>query len=95
MFPRPDVRRELERYVRVRLYTDGDGELYRRQQQLQQDTFHTIALPFYAIMNADGTPVGTFPGLTRDPAEFIAFLQGKQAGAGTSSLVPPTAAAGR
>jgi thiol:disulfide interchange protein len=76
MFPRPDVRRELEHYVRVRLYTDGDGDLYRRQQQFQQTTFHTIALPFYAILAADGTPLTTFPGLTRDPAEFVAFLRG-------------------
>ena len=37
MFPRPEVARELARYVRVRLYTDGRGELYRRFQQMEQD----------------------------------------------------------
>jgi thiol:disulfide interchange protein len=75
MFPREDVRRELERYVRVRLYTDGEGEIYRKQQQMQQERFKTIALPFYAVLEADGTAVATFPGLTRNPAEFVRFLQ--------------------
>ncbi len=75
MFPRADVRRELESFVLVRLYTDGDGEIFRRQQQLQQDKYQTVALPFYAVVNADGSPVADFPGLTRDPAEFVAFLK--------------------
>ncbi len=74
MFPRADVRRELEAFVRVRLYTDGEGEIYQRQQQLQQEKYQTVALPFYAVVNADGSPVANFPGLTRDPAAFVAFL---------------------
>ena len=75
MFPRADVRRELESFVRVRLYTDGEGEIFQRQQQLQQEKYQTVALPFYAVVNADGSPVANFPGLTRDPAEFVAFLK--------------------
>ncbi len=75
MFPRPDVRAELEKYVRVRMYTDGEGEIFQKQQQMQQAMFKTVALPYYAILEADGTPVATYPGLTRDPAEFIAFLK--------------------
>jgi thiol:disulfide interchange protein DsbD len=79
MFPRDDVRREMERFVRVRLYTDGAGDLYQKQQQMQQERFKTIALPFYAVLEADGTTVATFPGLTRDSAEFVRFLQQAQA----------------
>jgi thiol:disulfide interchange protein DsbD len=75
MFPRDDVRRELEPFVLVRLYTDGEGEIFQRQQRLQQDKYQTVALPFYAVVNADGSPVADFPGLTRDPAEFVAFLK--------------------
>jgi thiol:disulfide interchange protein DsbD len=75
MFPRPDVSRELARYVRLRLYTDGQGEIYRRYQQLEQTTFGTVALPFYAVLKPDGTPVVTFGGLTRDPAEYVNFLR--------------------
>jgi thiol:disulfide interchange protein DsbD len=75
MFPRDDVRRELESFVLVRLYTDGEGEIFQRQQRLQQDKYQTVALPFYAVVNADGSPVANFPGLTRDPATFVAFLK--------------------
>ena len=75
MFPREDVRRELEKFVRVRMYTDGEGEIFQKQQRLQQAMFKTVALPYYAILEADGSPVVTYPGLTRDPAEFVAFLR--------------------
>jgi thiol:disulfide interchange protein DsbD len=80
MFTRPEVQRELRGYILVRLYTDGDGEVYQRQQQLQQTMYQTVALPFYAIVDADGRPVADFPGLTRDPAQFVEFLrQGQRA----------------
>jgi len=75
MFPRPDVTRELARYVRVRLYTDGRGEPYLTFQKMEQRVFGTVALPYYAVMSADGTPVVGFGGLTRDEAEYLVFLQ--------------------
>ncbi len=75
MFPRPDVTRELARYIRVRLYTDGQGEIYRRYQKLEQDMFGTVALPYYAVIRPDGTPVVAFGGLTRDAAEYVNFLR--------------------
>ena len=75
MFPRPEVRAELERFVRVRLYTDGEGEKYEKHQQFQATTFGTVALPLYVVMSPEGRPLATFPGLTRKPEEFIAFLR--------------------
>jgi thiol:disulfide interchange protein DsbD len=75
LFPRNEVRMELARFVTVRLYTDGVGVLYERQQRLQQQMFHTVALPLYAILRPDGTPIATFSGLTRDPVAFVAFLR--------------------
>jgi thiol:disulfide interchange protein DsbD len=75
MFSRSDVDAALSRFVRVRLYTDGDGDVFTQQQKMQQDEFRTVALPFYALVRADGTPVATYAGLTRDPREFLAFLQ--------------------
>lgn len=75
MFTRPEVRREMEQFVLVSLYTDGDGEIYQRQQQFQEETFKTVALPFYAVFDANGQPLATFPGLTRDPQEFLDFLR--------------------
>jgi len=75
MFTRPEIKGEMEKFVLVSLYTDGDGEVYERQQQMEQDIFGTVALPFYAIMDAGGKPVAAFPGLTRNPTEFIDFLK--------------------
>jgi len=47
---------------------------------MEQDMFGTVALPFYAIMTPDGKTISTFPGLTRNVSEFVAFLKrGQQA----------------
>ena len=75
MFTRPEVAREPARFVRVRLYTDGRGEEYLRFQNLQRDTFGTVALPYYAVLAPGGVPVVAFGGLTRDSAQFVSFLQ--------------------
>ena len=75
IFSRPDVAAELGQFVLSRLYTDGDGELYERQQAFQEKTFGTVALPLYAVMAPDGKVRATFSGLTRNPADFIAFLK--------------------
>jgi thiol:disulfide interchange protein len=75
IFSRPDVSAELGQFVLARLYTDGDGEMYERQQAFQEKTFGTVALPLYAVMTPDGKVQATFSGLTRDPGEFILFLK--------------------
>ncbi|MGI8554759.1 MAG: thioredoxin family protein, partial [Pyrinomonadaceae bacterium] len=75
MFSRKEIGGEFEKYVLVRLYTDGEGEPYEGFQKMQQDKFKTVALPFYVILDANGNPQKTFAGLTRNPAEFAAFLK--------------------
>ncbi|MEZ5316972.1 MAG: cytochrome c biogenesis protein CcdA [Vicinamibacterales bacterium] len=75
MFPRPEVARELDRYVRVRLYTDGRGPEFLAFQQMQRDVFGTVALPYYAVIGPDGRPRVAFGGLTRDSARFVGFLR--------------------
>jgi thiol:disulfide interchange protein DsbD len=75
IFTRPDVGAELGQFVLARLYTDGEGEIYERQQAFQEKTFGTVALPLYAVVDADGNVRGTFSGLTRSPSDFIAFLR--------------------
>jgi thiol:disulfide interchange protein len=74
IFNRPDVGAELGQFVLARLYTDGEGEMYERQQSFQEQKFGTVALPLYAVVDSEGQVRATFTGLTRDPAEFIAFL---------------------
>jgi thiol:disulfide interchange protein DsbD len=78
MFPHPQVKSELEKYVLLSLYTDGEGEIYEKQQQFQEQTFQTVAMPFYAILDSDGKPIKTYPGLTRNVNEFINFLKTSQ-----------------
>ncbi len=75
MFDRPDVSASLSKYVLSRLYTDGEGEMYEKQQQFQEENFGTVALPLYAIVDSNGKTVRTFSGLTRNPREFLAFLR--------------------
>lgn len=74
MFTRPEVKSQMQRFVLARLYTDGAGEKYERQQKLENDRFGTVALPYYAIVDSRGNTLATFPGLTRDPSEFLRFL---------------------
>ncbi|MGH9411075.1 MAG: protein-disulfide reductase DsbD family protein [Vicinamibacterales bacterium] len=78
MFPRPDVRDALSHFVRARLYTDGQGAMFEQQQRFQEQTFQTVALPLYAIVDASGRPIATFAGLTRDSSEFLKFLRAGQ-----------------
>ncbi len=75
IFPKPEVEAELKKMILVSLYTDGVGEIYERQQQFQETTFKTVALPYYAIMDPNGNIIATFPGLTRNTAEFVDFLK--------------------
>lgn len=75
MFPKAGVKAELSKYVRVRLYTDGEGEPYQGFQRMQEERFGTVALPLYAIVTPDDEIVRKFEGLTRSEATFVAFLQ--------------------
>jgi len=74
MFPRPEILALMDRYVLVRLYTDGQGEPYRSQQRFQEERFGTLALPYYAVVDGDGHPVATFLGMTRSTQRFSTFL---------------------
>ena len=75
MFTRPEISQELSHFVLVELYTDGRDETNRRYQQLEQDLFGTVALPYYAILEPDGTPKVAFGGLTRSSDEYLNFLR--------------------
>lgn len=75
VFTHAGVAAELEQFVLSRLYTDGEGPVYEQQQAFQEEKFGTVALPLYAVVDPAGRVRGTFSGLTRDPAQFSAFLQ--------------------
>jgi len=65
----------FDKYVRVHLYTDGQGEVYARNRAFQEARFGTVALPFYALMSPDDREISRFPGLTRDRDLFVQFLE--------------------
>ena len=78
VFPKKEVEDELKKFVLVRLYTDGNGEVYEKQQLMEQERFGTVALPFYAVVDGNGKTIGSFPGLTRNVPEFVEFLRKSQ-----------------
>ena len=75
IFGRPRVRELLQKYVLVRLYTDGGKPEHTANLQMEQDRFQTIALPLYALLTPTDEIIATFPGLTRSEEEFVAFLE--------------------
>jgi hypothetical protein len=46
---------------------------------MEEEMFGTVALPYYAVLDAEGKALGTFPGLTRNVDEFVGFLKNAQA----------------
>lgn len=79
IFTRPEIRTALKDLIIVDLYTDGTDDASEKNQKLQESKFQTASIPFYAIVDADEKIIATFPQLTRNPQEFLAFLQTKSA----------------
>jgi thiol:disulfide interchange protein DsbD len=76
MFPRPDVTSQLEQYVKVELFTDRQTAADKKNQDLQQALTGVRTLPVYVIVTPEGEVVRKFESSTRDPQEFVGFLQG-------------------
>ena len=68
-----EVRKLLEQFVLVKLYTDG-GENHREKRQYEIDQFGTAAQPFYALLDETESEIARFPGLTRNVNEFVEFI---------------------
>jgi thiol:disulfide interchange protein DsbD len=94
MFTRPEIAAAMKNFVLVELYTDGTDADSEANQKLQLSKFNTVAIPFYAIIDPDDKVVATFPGLTKDSAEYLAFLQKAPAPAvnATAPAAAPTSA---
>lgn len=75
MFPRPEVAAALGQFVLVELYTDGTDPASEANQRRQEQLFQTVAIPFYAVFDANEKVIATFPGLTRNAGEFLEFLR--------------------
>ncbi|MBV8552912.1 MAG: thioredoxin family protein [Acidobacteriaceae bacterium] len=79
MFPRPEIQAALKDMILVDLYTDGTDAQSEKNQKMEDQRFGTASIPFYAIMDADQNVIATFPQLTRDPQQFLSFLQTRPA----------------
>ncbi len=77
MFTRPEIQTALKDFVIVDLYTDGTDADSEKNQKLEDQRFATVSIPFYAILDANQNVLATFPQLTRNPLEFLSFLQTK------------------
>jgi thiol:disulfide interchange protein len=74
MFTKPEIGGVMKNMVLVDLYTDGTDALSEANQKLEEEQFKTVAIPFYVLYDADKNVLATFPSLTRDPQEYLAFL---------------------
>jgi thiol:disulfide interchange protein len=74
LFNRPEIAARMKDFVLVDLYTDGTDTSSEKNQEMESARYDTVAIPFYAIVDADGKTISTFAGLTRDPAEWQNFL---------------------
>lgn len=92
MFTRPDIESAMQKFVLVELFNDAGDATSDANQKLEVSKFNTVAEPYYAIMAPDENVVATFPGLTRDPAVFAAFLRKGEAAPSAPASAPATAA---
>jgi thiol:disulfide interchange protein DsbD len=79
MFPKPEITSLLKDFVLVDLYTDGTDAESEQNQTLEEKRFGTVAIPYYAIVDPDERVIATFPGLTRNVADFTSFLKTRDA----------------
>lgn len=75
MWPRPEIAAAMQDLVLVELYTDGTDKASEENQKLEDDMFHTVAIPYYAILDPDGKVLATLPGRSTDQAEVLAFVK--------------------
>jgi thiol:disulfide interchange protein len=80
MFPRPEIADAVKDMVLVELYTDA-GKQAEEFQKLEQEKVKNIGQPYYAILDSSGNVIAQWGGLATDPAQFLAFLKTRPAGA--------------
>lgn len=70
-----EVMKEVNRFVSLRLYTDGTPpERAERNRKFQEERFGSVALPFYALYDSEGHLIRTYQG-TAKTGEFLEFLR--------------------
>lgn len=75
MFTRPEVKKLIENYIPVELYTDRKQAEDEANHKLELQLTQVETLPMYVIVSPDGKPLKAFEGSTRNAEEFVEFLQ--------------------
>lgn len=75
MFSRPEIAAALKDLVLVELYTDGTDKASEENQQIEDKMFQTVAIPYYAILDADGHVLAKMEDRNTDPKQVLAFLK--------------------
>ena len=59
----------------LKLYTDGQKDIHKKNKKLERERFGTVALPYYVILTPDDKELATFPGMDTNKDNFIEFLE--------------------
>jgi hypothetical protein len=91
VFPKPQVQRELEKFVFVKLYVDAPEPAGSKNKKLRDERFKSNDLPLYVILDANGEELARLNYAELDADKFAAFLKEGQELAGVRD--PPAVAA--
>jgi len=87
VFPRPEVRAELDKFVRIELYTDREREDDRAHAKLREKLTSSATNPVYVVMTPDEQVISVFQGMEISDGEFLEFLKKAQEQASTQASV--------
>ncbi len=85
MFPKQEVRKLMDKMVKVRLYTDRRTEPYATNKAMMQTRFETLELPLYVILSPDDKVLDT-QAFTKNESEFVEFLSKAFASSSNASI---------
>ena len=87
VFTKQAVKDLFKDFILVKLFTDGQGDVYINNRNFQETRFGTVALPLYVVMSPDDKEISRLPGMTREPNDFVRFLEkGKKMPVVTASM---------
>ncbi|WP_394794420.1 hypothetical protein [Armatimonas sp.] len=76
VFPEPAVKAELEKFIRVRLYTDNGSEAENKNGQYALALLNNAVNPLYAVIDGDGKLLAnTDYNIAKDAVKMTAWLK--------------------
>ena len=76
VFPEPAVKAELEKFIRVRLYTDNGSEAENKNGQYALELLNNAVNPLYAVIDGDGKLLAnTDYNIAKDASKMTEWLK--------------------